>query len=198
MPDFTFHKGSTAQLIEVFLQDASRTDGGGLTGLTWASAGLKVSYRRRGSAGGMVSITLGAGTRGTWNSGSFVEIDSVNAPGRYELSLPNAVLASGANAAHLTIVGAVNLVQKEIDIDLDGLDSVQLGAKGLDGMLPDLANDATARASGLGMLRWLFNRFANQHTQNATEQQVYNDAGSVLSTLATTSDGTTVTIGKSS
>jgi hypothetical protein len=198
MQQYSFHKGTTSQLIEVFIQDATATDGAGLTGLVYNSAGLSAYYRRRGSAGGGVVISLVNATLGTWTSGGFKEIDATNLPGWYEIGLPNALLASGALSGILSLKGAVNMVPINAIIDLDALDTVKLGATGLDAMLTDLANDAAARASGFGMLRWLFNRFANQRTQNSTQQKVYNDAGSLISTMATSSDGTTVTVGKSS
>ena len=90
--------GSTSVLIQVFIQNTSAPGTQGLTALTAATAGLAAYYRVQGSAAGGVSISLTAGTRGTWASGSFVEIDSAAMPGWYELGLPNAMLASGGGA----------------------------------------------------------------------------------------------------
>lgn len=71
----------------------------------------------------------------------------------------------------------------------DGLASVAAPA--------DLANDAASRASFMGMVRALFNRFYNNVTQTVTEQKVRNDTGVVVSTMSVSDDGVTQTKGKS-
>ena len=54
-----------------------------------------------------------------------------------------------------------------------------------------------ATASYKGMLQWLYKRFRNKRTQTATDQDIYNDAGSVVDqTGAITDNGTTATHGE--
>lgn len=72
----------------------------------------------------------------------------------------------------------------------DGLDAVAAPA--------DLTNDTEARASFVGMIRALFNRFFNKVTQDNAQQIIYNDSDAVVSTKATSDDGTTQTLGRSS
>jgi hypothetical protein len=103
-------KGRTNYIAEIFIQDSSSTTGAGLTGLTSGSSGL-VCYRARpddGNAGG-TAISLSGGTRGTWSSGGFVEKDSTNMAGWYELGVPNAALASGADKCAVHLKGATNM-----------------------------------------------------------------------------------------
>jgi hypothetical protein len=72
------------------------------TGMAFNSVGLSASYVRPGSA--RVGITLVTQTvSGSWTSGGFVEVDSVNMPGIYRFDIPNAVFASGVNSAAIEI-----------------------------------------------------------------------------------------------
>lgn len=112
-------KGTTSKLIDVFILDSSKTDGSGLTGLVFNSAGLTAYYYREG-AGSAVSITLATMTVGTWATGGFKEIDSVNLPGFYQLGIPDLALATGANAVSIMLKGAANMVSLPIDIQLVG------------------------------------------------------------------------------
>lgn len=73
-----------------------------------------------------------------------------------------------------------------------------LGATGLDAVNPpaDLANQTAARASFVGMIRALFDRFYNDVRQTATTQTVRNDGGTVHSTATVSDDATTQVKGK--
>jgi hypothetical protein len=62
----------------------------------------------------------------------------------------------------------------------------------------DLANDTAARATFVGMIRAIFNRFYNKVTQTATEQIVNSDAGAAVSTMVVSDDSVTQTKNKSS
>ena len=129
-------KGTTSKRIAIFIQDSSSTTGAGLTGLANTSGGL-VSYRHReddGNVGG-TQITLGAGTRGTWSSGGFVEKDTANMPGVYEFGIPDNVLATGANWAVIMLKGATNMAPVVLEIqlvDVDLQDSAAFGLSRLD------------------------------------------------------------------
>src|SRR5215831_10233896 len=96
---YTVKKGRTSFLARVFIKDSTVAYDKGLTGLTNASSGL-TCYRMRDDDGnaGATQLVLSAGTRGTWSSGGFIEKDATNAPGWYELGLPDTGQAAGSEA----------------------------------------------------------------------------------------------------
>jgi len=142
---FTITKGATSQIIPVSIYDSSSTTGAKLAGLVYNSAGLTAYYYRQGAGTGATAITLATATLGTYSSGGFVAIDGTNMPGDYELHLPNAVLASGANNVIIQLKGATNMVPVNIEIDLTSVD-LQDSVRG--GMTA-LPNAAAGAAGGL-------------------------------------------------
>ena len=137
-------KGSTSVLAEVFIRDSTKTDGSGLTGLLFNSAGLTAYYYRSGAASA-TSITLQTMTVGTWASGGFKEIDSTNMPGWYQIGLPDAALASGANKVEFHLKGATNMAPLPFEIQLQNLDPYD----GVRGGLTALPNAAAGSTGGL-------------------------------------------------
>jgi len=91
-------KDTTSKRLGIFIQDSSSTTGAGKTGLTWQSTNLKWYYWRESDGDvAATSVTLATATRGTFTSGGFVEKDATNLPGFYEIGIPNAAIATGAN-----------------------------------------------------------------------------------------------------
>lgn len=116
-------KGATSYLAEIFIQDSSKTDGSGLTGLVFNTSGL-TCYRGRGDDGnaGGTAITLATATLGTWATGGFKEKDATHMPGIYEIGITNASLASGSNYCVLYFQGAANMAPVVLEIQLTGAD----------------------------------------------------------------------------
>lgn len=96
-------RGSTSNMIRVFIQDNSVTTGAGLTGLTSASTNLQITTRRELDTSG--TIYTGANieeqtTVGTYQAPStsakirFKAVDATNQPGEYELQFHDS--AAGA------------------------------------------------------------------------------------------------------
>lgn len=108
---------TTSKLVQVFIQDSSATDGSGLTGLVYNSASLVAYYLREGAAS-PTAITLASATVGTFTSGGFKEVDATNMPGVYELGIPNAALAAGANQVIVMLKGATNMAPVLLEIQL--------------------------------------------------------------------------------
>lgn len=194
-------RGITSKLVRVFIQDTTRTDGGGLTGLVYNSGSLSAYYSREGD-GGSTAISLVSASAGTWSSGGFVAVDGTNLPGIYELGLPNACLSTG-NSVVVLLKGAANMAPVVLEIELDGIDyaagQIQLSPTGLDVVnITDVSSDADARSTLPKLMRAVFNRLYNNVTQTASQQKVTNDAGTVTATMAVSDDGTTATKGKSS
>jgi hypothetical protein len=76
----------------------------GAKGLTHTTPSLSASYVRAGAI--RAAITLVSQTpNGSWTSGGFCEIDSVNMPGIYRIDVPNAVFAAGAESAIIQLTG---------------------------------------------------------------------------------------------
>ena len=100
--------GSTSQTVRLFVQDTSKTDGSGLTGLAHNTSGL-VAYYAKGATGTATQITLATQTAGgAWTSGGFVAVDETNMPGVYRLDVPNAALDSEVETI-VMLRGAANM-----------------------------------------------------------------------------------------
>lgn len=112
--------GSSSQSIDFFIQDSSSAVGGGLTGLTYNSPGLK-AYYRKGATGSATAITLATQTvGGAYSSGGFVEIDATNMPGAYRFDPPNAMIDS-EEFVTLFLHGATNMAPTVLRIDCRAL-----------------------------------------------------------------------------
>jgi hypothetical protein len=91
--------GVTSVIKHVFLQDSTVTTGAGKTALAFGD--ITAYYVRAG--GTLTALTLETiATLGTWASGGdnhlgFRKLDDTNAPGVYEIHLPNNILVAGAN-----------------------------------------------------------------------------------------------------
>ena len=115
-------EGTTSKLIKIFIQDSSATDGSGLTGLVYNSSGLTAYYIAEGDASA-TSITLATMTLGTWATGGFIEVDSTNMPGVYEVGLPDAVIDNTSEGSTLVMLkGATNMAPVLLEIELDKVD----------------------------------------------------------------------------
>jgi hypothetical protein len=132
--------GTTSQIIQVFILNSTSTTGAGLTGVTYNAAGLTCYYKRN-TASADVAVTLATMTLGTWATGGWKEVDSTNMPGLYEIGIPNAALASGADLVTVYIQGAASMVPLPIQIELTGT-SNQDGTRGGMTALPN-ANAAS-------------------------------------------------------
>lgn len=103
----TLQAGSTGKIITVLLRDSS-----GALKTAVAAASVTYAYSREGdnarSYGTCSSMTLD-----TWTSGGWVEIDATNQPGKYQFSVPNAAIASGAVKSSFTFKGTGFIDQPE-------------------------------------------------------------------------------------
>lgn len=111
--------GTTSKMMTVFIQSSTSTTGAGLTGLTYASAGLEWYWFAEDSTTS-TTVTLATMTLGTWATGGFVQVDPTNLPGFYEIGIPNAVLANTNSRTWVTMLlqGAAGMVPVPIEIEL--------------------------------------------------------------------------------
>lgn len=124
---------ATSVILRVKLLDSGVTTGAGLTGLTEASSGLKIStiadtesaatsYTSAGST--IESITtLGTYAAPTATKCRFKEVSSSNHPGVYEIHLANARFSvASARSLLVSVSGATNLAQCDFVVQLNSAD----------------------------------------------------------------------------
>lgn len=116
-------KGSTSRLIAIYAENKTAGDRSGLTGI---DQDVEWHYLREGdSAHSEVGspVTDYTGTLGTWVSGQFLEVDATDMPGAYEIHVPDACLAGGAEWVVMilyagTVSGGDEMVPVPIEIVL--------------------------------------------------------------------------------
>lgn len=127
--DQIFVKDATNKIIEVLLRDA--TTGQGKPAIAF---GTVTAYYMREGAAAALTITMVSAVLGTYTSGGWVEVDATNLPGLYQFGIPNAALASGADAATLffQVSGALNrairVVTSRITVNADQISGSAVAA----------------------------------------------------------------------
>lgn len=143
----TITAGLTSVSIELFIQDSTSSTGAGLTGLTHATPGLTVEYRRQGQASWVPIALTGSKTVGTWVSGGFVPDGRA---GYYELDLPNLAVAAGARVCYVRLYGAANMVDCPVEIELNVVDyqTERMGAAAAGDAMALLPNQDVQNVNG--------------------------------------------------
>lgn len=205
MAKLSIKAGTTSKLLDLFIQDSSKTDGSGLTGLAFNTSGLTAYYYREGAASA-TAITLATMTLGTWATGGFVVVDGTNMPGCYQLGIPDAALASGAKSVLVMLKGATNMAPVVLEIELTAVDNQSSNSfmTGVNGIAPPtnwnsmsidgsgrvdigkILGTASAGAAGYVGLDW--GQITNKTTSNSltgttisTSQAVASVSGAVAS-----------------
>ncbi len=106
--------GTTSDIWQLYIEDVF---GVPLTGLLFNTSGL-TAYYHRSTDTTATAISLVTMTVGTFTASGFKEIDATNMPGWYQFCPPDAVLATGANSAALSLKGAVNMRDVFVEIQL--------------------------------------------------------------------------------
>jgi len=189
MPEVAYVKASTSVIVEVFIKDSSTNLG--KTGLTSASGGLTISWGRadQGNAANTTCVVAGA-TRGTYTSCGFVEKDSTNAAGVYEVGVPAAVLDTGADQAILTVYGVAGTTPTILPIAL-----VDVGLSVLSDTLGtpingDLATDIAAVKSDTASVKGKTDSMGftganiNANTQATAATLTYNLTGDITGNVS--------------
>ena len=141
-----FKRGQGSIILRVKILDSSLTTGGGLAGLTSASAGLRISTIADNEsspvsytvAGGTVEsiATLGTYAAPTAGKCRFKEVDATGHPGVYEIQLADARMdVAAAKSLLVSISGAANLAETDALIpllDVDPYDAAGFGMSRLD------------------------------------------------------------------
>lgn len=193
--------GATSTPLPVELR--SSTDGSALTGKAYTA--ITAKYRRQGDSSA-TSITLSAGTLGTWSSGGWIEDNN----GMYELGVPNAAFASGADFVVITVACSGSLGKNFIiPLGVVGVDwsnvqnpTTTLALTGtttndLATALSDLSSVPGATASVLQALTLLFELARNKITQTGSTLTLFKDDSSTpLGSQTVADDSTTFTRNK--
>lgn len=112
--------GITSEIWQIFIQDKTKTDGSGLTGLAFNTSGL-TAYYHRDTDTTATAISLVTMTVGTFTSSGFKEIDATNMPGWYQFCPPNAALASGAKSCAFHLQSGGNMAPLPIEVQLSAV-----------------------------------------------------------------------------
>lgn len=120
-------KGSINQIITVFIQDNTATDGSGLGSLDQTSS-IVGGYVRAGATGLALAVDQNVTTEGTYEAPTTDNQVRIGTPanmtaGTYELHLHNDLLATGADSVFITLGGASNMAVLVIEIQLTDLDA---------------------------------------------------------------------------
>lgn len=134
MAKLTIDRGSTSNILRVFLLDSTSTTGAGKTGLTNASTGLIVATIANNEATATVYTsaasnvetitTLGAYAAPTASKCRFREVDATNFPGVYEIQIADARFAVSSAKTLLVSVQATGAAPVIAEIQLDQSDQM--------------------------------------------------------------------------
>lgn len=192
-------KGAVDQTLFLAPRDTSSSTMALLTGLVFNTASLR-AYYKRGKTGTNTAITLVTTTAtGAHTDGGFVVCDATNSPGRYSLDLPDAVCATGADFALVTIGGAANMEDLSVLIELANPITVTNGviSAALNTALAAPTAITSATPTGDQAIAMLHQFARNTITQTATTQILKADDGTTTVATSTVSDnGTTFTRGE--
>lgn len=138
--------GTTSYSAPIYVTNSST--GAGLGSLVYNSSGLAAGYRRQGQST-WTSISLSAGTLGTWSSGGWIA-DNPNVAGSYEVGIPNAALATGVAWVEIQFWGATSMNPVLLYIELDAVNyqSANDFITGVNSIAPPTNWNAMAITSG--------------------------------------------------
>lgn len=156
MAKFEILNGATSNSFRAKIYNSSVSTGAGLTGLTSTSSGLIISTIASNeatataytAAGSTIDTITTLGTFAAPSAGHcrFKEVDSTNHPGLYEVQIADARFAvSGAKGLIVTIIGATNAAQCDIEFELTATNNQD----GVRGGMTSLPNAAAAASGGL-------------------------------------------------
>lgn len=134
MAKVTIDRGTTSNILRVFLQDTESATGAGKTGLTEASSGLIISTiaNNESSATTYTSAasnvetitTLGTYAAPTAGKVRFKQVDATNFPGVYEIQIADARFAVASSKSLLVSIQATGIAPVLAEIQLDQSDQL--------------------------------------------------------------------------
>src|SRR3990167_5577598 len=127
MAKLSRRRGTTSQILHIFIQDSSSTTGAGLTGLAYTGAGITPTVKYINAGGTLsASITLeDITTLGTYQAPTgatymrFKEVNSASpSQGVYELHVHNDWMNFTGGSLVIMMAGATNMAQTRFEVDL--------------------------------------------------------------------------------
>jgi hypothetical protein len=115
---------------------------------------LKAYYIRQNSAPVAIGLTAQTPT-GTYTSGGFCEVDSVNLPGLYRFDVPNAVFTSGSNSSMIHLANLSNNDKTMITYKFNDAQTLDLTQSIPTSNTPNTVGDALNAARALGFGKWV-------------------------------------------
>ncbi len=140
------YAGETSQSLPIFIRDTTSTTGGGLSGVTTASAGLIIEWRRQGQStwtqATPAQLSAASGkVLGTFTAWGIVADGGL--AGAYELDLPDAAYASGVEFVVIRVRGVANMLPVLVIIELDAVNYQDAAGFGLSRLNIDIASRAS-------------------------------------------------------
>lgn len=118
MAKYAITAGTTSNVMEIFIEDSTKTTGAGLAALLFSSAGLTAYYKRSNGTASVVISLATITTLGTWATGGFKEVDNSHMIGVYEFDPPDAALAAGATSVTFYLQGAASMAPCILEVQL--------------------------------------------------------------------------------
>jgi hypothetical protein len=140
------YAGETSQSLPIFIRDTTSTTGGGLSGVTTASAGLIIEWRRQGQStwtqATPAQLSAASGkVLGTFTAWGIVADGGL--AGAYELDLPDAAYASGVEFVVIRVRGVASMLPVLVIIELDAVNYQDSVGFGLSRINTDIASRAS-------------------------------------------------------
>jgi hypothetical protein len=98
---YVLKKGTTSRTILIEARDGTRSRTS-VTGLSHDTSGASAAFIREGESD-VQRISIVPGILGEYEPGGFVEVDPVLMPGIYQLGVPDAAFAPGADSVLLVV-----------------------------------------------------------------------------------------------
>jgi len=131
---------NNSYIAEVMLRDSAT--GQAKTGIAYGS--VAYAYWREGASTGAngTAVTM---TKGTYADHGWVEVDATNQKGVYQFGVPDAALATGANAVTINfyVTGCIDARIRILLVDIDIRDAADLGLTNLDAAISTVATQTS-------------------------------------------------------
>lgn len=112
--------GTTNEVLNVFVQDATVSTGAGLANIVGSSVSFSWWHDSQASVSTGTASTAGA--MGTYSTSAWVQVSSSNALGHYQFGPPNGVFAAGKTAM-IHFYGAPSMAPLPLEIELTKTDN---------------------------------------------------------------------------